>query len=99
MKQLDVNVSLPTNIVNLTHMIFSLDSCDFDPDPCHPWRTFHDPRLNAHCKHHYVVTCVFGQKIKKIGCKVEALVNQEAEAEAEAFENHEAEAEARLPKI
>ncbi len=42
-----------------------------------------------------VITCVFA--IKKIGCKVEALVNHEAEA----FENHgaEAEAEARLPKI
>ncbi len=34
---------------------------------------------------------------QKIGYKVEALVNHEAEAEA--FENHEAEAEARLPKI
>ena len=32
-----------------------------------------------------------------IGCKVEALVNHEAEAEA--FENLEAEAEARLQKI
>ena len=39
--------------------------------------------------------------MKKIACKFEALVNQEAEAEAEAFENHEAEAEAeaRLSKI
>ncbi len=46
-----------------------------------------------------VITCVFATK--KIGCKVEALVNHEAEAEAEAFENHEAEAEAeaRLSKI
>ena len=34
---------------------------------------------------------------KKIGCKVEALVNHEAKAEAS--ENHEAEAEARLSKI
>ncbi len=33
--------------------------------------------------------------MKKIGCKVEPLVNHEAEA----FENHEAEAEAWLPKI
>ena len=40
-----------------------------------------------------VITYVFA--IKKIGCKVEALVNHEAEAEA--FENHEA--EARLPKM
>ncbi len=39
--------------------------------------------------------CFFA--IKNIGCKVEALVNHEAEAEA--FENHEAEAEARLPEI
>ena len=31
---------------------------------------------------------------KRLVCKVEALVNHEAEAEAEAFENHEAEAEA-----
>ncbi len=37
----------------------------------------------------------------QIRCKVEALVDHEAEAEAEAFENHEAEAEAeaRPPKI
>ncbi len=34
---------------------------------------------------------------KRLVCKVEALVNHEAEAEA--FENHEAEAEARLSKI
>ncbi len=38
-----------------------------------------------------VIACVFAIKI--IGCKVEALVNHEAEA----FGNHKA--EARLPKI
>ncbi len=80
-------------------MTFCLDPCDFDPDLCHPWRAFYDPKLNGHCKYCYVITCVF--TIKNIGCKVEALVNHEAEAEAEAFENHEAEAEAeaRLSKI
>ena len=36
---------------------------------------------------------------QRLVCKVEALVNREAEAEAEAFQNHEAEAEARLSKI
>ena len=65
----------------------------FDPDPCHPWGAFHDPKLNGRYKYHYLITCVFA--IKKNGCKVEALVNHEAGAEA--FKNHEA--EARLPKI
>ena len=37
-------------------MTFSLDLCD--PDPVTLTLVTHDPKLNGHCKYHYVITCV-----------------------------------------
>ena len=89
-------MSPPANIIRLrltlTHVTFDLDPMTMAIRASKDYKIRQKVTFYDHCNCYYMCFCN-----QKIGCKVEALVSHEAEAEA--FENHEAEAEARLSKI